>query len=522
MSRKMNNTFGFNFSRFNEPTVSAPEPAISAPEPVDEVQLSDGGDWGSWRFGVKKTKESSVVVFEEAPAAPELEPTPAPVIEDLWSPSISIPKDKKKKKKGIVTAVEVPLDPHQEPEIEWGAVTTIKKSKKGKKKASVKEAPPAEELLPESKVLEPYHAPSLDPEPIPESEPVVEPEPLLGDPSTESIPSTQSTIQRPKTSPYSSSLTTLYIGPNRREYYVPQDLLQYTGWINSGSNWGMRSIELPSVDEDTGHVLVHYLYTGTYQTLDNTGASTADEGGIEFKRAVLAYFAAITYELHSLQRLAMENIEHAGMGMNIFEIFDAIDQDFPKCPNKTGWFHDYLKEKAKATFKEDHTLFEDDALLDRVTNVNLSKILVKCVVELHTPMVSRILNDKSDSIQTAPEESVHSAKDGPSGEAPANEYPTDHAPPEESPAEEPLAEEPLAEEPLAEEPLAEEPTPEEPPPEEPLAEEPPPEEPAAEEPADDSLTYDLGPAPEFDYPEPDYLEPDHRPSSPVCEISYPE
>ncbi|OCK74680.1 hypothetical protein K432DRAFT_447165 [Lepidopterella palustris CBS 459.81] len=137
-------------------------------------------------------------------------------------------------------------------------------------------------------------------------------------------------------------------------------------------------------------------------------------------------------------------------------------------------------------------------------------------------MVSRILNDKSDSIQTAPEESVHSAKDGPSGEAPANEYPTDHAPPEESPAEEPLAEEPLAEEPLAEEPLAEEPTPEEPPPEEPLAEEPPPEEPAAEEPADDSLTYDLGPAPEFDYPEPDYLEPDHRPSSPVCEISYPE
>lgn len=49
------------------------------------------------------------------------------------------------------------------------------------------------------------------------------------------------------------------------------------------------------------------------------GASIADKGGIGFKRAVLVYFTARTYEIHRIQRLTIENVEHVGMSMVTLE-----------------------------------------------------------------------------------------------------------------------------------------------------------------------------------------------------------
>lgn len=206
------------------------------------------------------------------------------------------------------------------------------------------------------------------------------------------------TAQRPKNSPYCSPPATFYIGPNQRTYYIQRDLLQRPEWIDSCSGWDSPSIHLHSVDEDTGHVLVHYLYTGTYQTLDNTDASTADNRRDEFKRAVLTYFTARTYELDGLQQLAMENIGHYGMEMNAFDTFDMVNQVLPEFADKTGWFYDYLKGKAKATVESDCTLFAEGAFLDRMSNVALNKILVKCVVELYTTMISRIINNKAATL----------------------------------------------------------------------------------------------------------------------------
>jgi hypothetical protein len=172
-------------------------------------------------------------------------------------------------------------------------------------------------------------------------------------------------------------------------------------------------MRLHSVDEDTGHVLVHYLCTGTYQTLDNTDASTANNGRVEFKRAVLAYFTAMTYELHGLQQLAMENVEHWGKEMTTLDIFDLVDQEFPDFLDKTGWLNDYLKKKVKATFEDECTSFTKGAILDRIGNVELIKMLAKCIVELYTTMVT----DKTDCIQTVSEEIVCGVNTGPSGEA---------------------------------------------------------------------------------------------------------
>jgi hypothetical protein len=157
----------------------------------------------------------------------------------------------------------------------------------------------------------------------------------------------------------------------------------------SSSNLETPCIDLPSIDEDTGHMLVHYLYTGTYQTLDNTDAFVLDERAIEFKRAVSAYFTGRTFQLHGLQRLAIETIENIGITMSTLDIFSAIDKEFPIFPDKTCWFYNYLKKRARATCEDDPTLFAKDAFLGPISNVDLIKILVQSVAELYSAMVSR-------------------------------------------------------------------------------------------------------------------------------------
>jgi hypothetical protein len=57
------------------------------------------------------------------------------------------------------------------------------------------------------------------------------------------------------------------------------------------------------------------------------------------------------------------------MEMTTFYIFDVVNQGFPEFLDKTGWFYDYLTEKAKATFESDSTLFVEGTFSDCISNV---------------------------------------------------------------------------------------------------------------------------------------------------------
>ncbi|KAF1847187.1 uncharacterized protein K460DRAFT_413983 [Cucurbitaria berberidis CBS 394.84] len=206
---------------------------------------------------------------------------------------------------------------------------------------------------------------------------------------------------RPKTCPYAETPITLCIGPERKQYYVPNSLLQNPDWVNFPHSWG-GNIHLSDVDEGTGHVLVHYLYTGAYQTLNDMESSTLKKGIIEFRRALLAYIAAKKYSLHGLKNLARDEVKRFGAELDIFDIVEAINNDFSKMPDNVAWFHRYLDKKVQATFEEDHTIFANDDFFDCISNAALTKVLAKCVVQLYNKKVSYMLNaDREPVMETA-------------------------------------------------------------------------------------------------------------------------
>jgi hypothetical protein len=179
-------------------------------------------------------------------------------------------------------------------------------------------------------------------------------------------------------SPYTTEPVTLRIGPGPKEYYVSLGLLQNAEWIDSAS-WGV--INLPEIDENTGHVLIHFLCTGTYQTLDNIENSAVEEAHVEFKRAFSAYVMAIEHQLAGLQHLAMHKIENFGRDMTVLDIIAAVEEDFHKLTDCAIGFKEYLNTKVKEALEKNHTVFLDDGTFDRINQVALSSDQCPCLLQ---------------------------------------------------------------------------------------------------------------------------------------------
>lgn len=172
------------------------------------------------------------------------------------------------------------------------------------------------------------------------------------------------------------------------------------------------------MDESTGHVLVHYLYTGGYQTLDDADISPGKQSKIGFHRAFLTFAAAVTYDLPGLQQLAMRKIQDFGTEIGIFNIIATVDKDFSKLPSGKHQVYEYMSEKASSTFDQNLNKLEMNIFLEGVTNVDLVKLLVRCMLGLYNRKDIETSNVATGTAQTDPEQSVNQPEGKPGIEEP--------------------------------------------------------------------------------------------------------
>lgn len=193
-------------------------------------------------------------------------------------------------------------------------------------------------------------------------------------------------------SPYTDFPIALRVGPDRTEFYVPHhQFLRNSGRMVAAraTQWS-NEVELPDVDEATGHVLAHYLHTGTYQTLKSVETYLA-EVDAEFTKAFVTYNTAKTYEIAGLQQLAVNAMVKFGAAMTIWNVLGAINEDFSKLTGDISWFEQYLITKFEDAFEEDFTIFATGYFFDHVSNMDLYKFSVNCVMGLYSNRVSRML-----------------------------------------------------------------------------------------------------------------------------------
>jgi hypothetical protein len=102
---------------------------------------------------------------------------------------------------------------------------------------------------------------------------------------------------------------------------------------------------MSNVDEDVGHTVLHFLYTGGYETV----SSPLDEGtsdlAREYKRSVLVYHASRTWGLTDLEILAKQKMQHLDEEVPILEILRVMRDVFSSLPADETWLPCYIQGK---------------------------------------------------------------------------------------------------------------------------------------------------------------------------------
>ncbi|RAH66009.1 uncharacterized protein BO66DRAFT_442555 [Aspergillus aculeatinus CBS 121060] len=174
---------------------------------------------------------------------------------------------------------------------------------------------------------------------------------------------------QPESSPYESRRVILLLGPHERKHSVPEYYLRqspiFTDILSTYPHFITKTvpcIPLPDVDDDLIHTVVHYLHTGSYQTLRPAGGS--DWTKTEYRRSVLVYGAAARYELLGLQTLARKYLQKLDTHLSIFDVLGVARKVYgggkgSTIPDYDPWFFEvYVRGKMADAFVEDRDLFE--------------------------------------------------------------------------------------------------------------------------------------------------------------------
>ncbi|KAK3938037.1 hypothetical protein QBC46DRAFT_391199 [Diplogelasinospora grovesii] len=184
---------------------------------------------------------------------------------------------------------------------------------------------------------------------------------------------------RPETSPYASPAFTL---PFAKPFTIPTEVLRTSPKLLSICEEEGREAELQQVPEEVGHIVVHYLHTGTYETLKPKESATTTKQACELKTSIQAYVAARNFELPALRLLAERKIEQFGDGLPTLSLLEVTRDAYPALSESDEWFLTYLKGRIRPVLEDPIKLLGSD-FLDRVSSIlSPNKVLLKTMMEL--------------------------------------------------------------------------------------------------------------------------------------------
>jgi hypothetical protein len=177
--------------------------------------------------------------------------------------------------------------------------------------------------------------------------------------------------------PYGSPACTI---PFASPLTVPLDILKKSPKLQAA--YESRLPELPTIPEGVGHVLVHYLHTGTYESLRPRPTSTMSKQICELKTSIQAYAAARAYDLPDLMRLAEAKIDKYGEGLPLPALLEVARDAYPTLTEGDGWFLDYLRSRIRPHLKDPKSLLGSN-MLDQISGIlSPHRVLLRTVLEL--------------------------------------------------------------------------------------------------------------------------------------------
>lgn len=131
---------------------------------------------------------------------------------------------------------------------------------------------------------------------------------------------------------------------------VPAALLEKCSNLPAGNIVVANSLHLTHIPEEVGHVLVHHLFTETFQCLAPEGSTHREQQVTELMTCIRVYAVAWDYELNSLKDQARSEIERLGEFLPVATLLAALNEVYPNPSKDDIWLGDHLKDRMKALF----------------------------------------------------------------------------------------------------------------------------------------------------------------------------
>ncbi|KAI1502475.1 hypothetical protein F5X99DRAFT_378822 [Biscogniauxia marginata] len=190
--------------------------------------------------------------------------------------------------------------------------------------------------------------------------------------------------------PYTDPHATLHFGDGP-SLSLPTALLDKHPKLSSRCQWDM-SLHLDDIPGGPGHVLVHYLLTGTYQCLKPKGSSPYEKCATEFATCVRVYAVAQEYELSTLETLAKGEIERLERDLSVTKLLDLM-MDAHITPRADDiWLHNYFKSLVEPFIDKPLTPVISVFSESYGQTLSLTSILLKAMFELWHERIDAILS----------------------------------------------------------------------------------------------------------------------------------
>ncbi|KAK3936992.1 hypothetical protein QBC46DRAFT_393763 [Diplogelasinospora grovesii] len=167
-------------------------------------------------------------------------------------------------------------------------------------------------------------------------------------------------------------------------------LSQYPKLASSLENDALR-LGLP-ISNKVAHVLVHYLYTSTY---DDAVEGVVQDDVSRFRTSLRVYAAAREYEVDGLAELAKEKIGHLGNGIDIFTMLDIVKGTYPAPDADDTWFSAYVTSQIKAAFEQAPALHKVDITATFGDGVSIAKTLVKNLIDIYYEKMASLQDSRA-------------------------------------------------------------------------------------------------------------------------------
>lgn len=194
---------------------------------------------------------------------------------------------------------------------------------------------------------------------------------------------------RPESSPYVNPEITLYFGDGL-PLRVCSALLDKHPKLSSFCECD-TTLHLEHISGNAGHVLVHYLFTGTYQCLRPKGFSLAEKQRDEFTTSLRVFSMARDYEMPILEELAQGEIERLGNGLPVPWILDKLKDACLHSRVDNTWLQSYLRALVEPLMDDATFLGEADPNGYGET-ISFPNVLFKVIIDLH--------REKTDLLRT--------------------------------------------------------------------------------------------------------------------------